>query len=47
MILDRLGWEPSTKLRDGMERTYHWIYDEFLKKHDATSAVKAMTSSTG
>jgi nucleoside-diphosphate-sugar epimerase len=25
MILDRLGWEPSIPLRDGMERTYRWI----------------------
>ncbi len=29
MIRQRLGWEPSTKLRDGMERTYAWIYDQF------------------
>ncbi|HEX5283089.1 MAG TPA: NAD-dependent epimerase/dehydratase family protein [Bryocella sp.] len=25
LILERLGWEPSTKLRDGMEKTYRWI----------------------
>jgi nucleoside-diphosphate-sugar epimerase len=25
MILDRLGWQPSIPLRDGMERTYRWI----------------------
>jgi len=28
MILDRLSWEPSTKLRDGMETTYRWIEGE-------------------
>jgi nucleoside-diphosphate-sugar epimerase len=28
MILDRLGWEPSTRLRDGMETTYRWIESE-------------------
>ncbi|EDY21962.1 NAD-dependent epimerase/dehydratase [Chthoniobacter flavus Ellin428] len=22
------GWQPGTKLRDGMEKTYRWIYDE-------------------
>ena len=22
------GWEPDTKLRDGMEKTYRWIYDQ-------------------
>jgi GDP-D-mannose 3', 5'-epimerase len=24
-ILDRLGWEPSIRLRDGLEKTYRWI----------------------
>lgn len=28
-----LGWEPSIRLRDGMERTYRWIHDEFVKKY--------------
>jgi nucleoside-diphosphate-sugar epimerase len=28
MILDRLGWEPSTRLRDGLESTYRWIESE-------------------
>jgi len=28
-----LGWEPSIRLRDGMERTYHWIYDEYVKRY--------------
>ena len=27
-ILERLDWEPSTPLADGMERTYAWIYDQ-------------------
>jgi GDP-D-mannose 3',5'-epimerase len=26
-----LGWEPDTKLRDGMGRLYHWIYDEMTQ----------------
>jgi nucleoside-diphosphate-sugar epimerase len=25
MIVDRLGWEPSIRLRDGLEKTYRWI----------------------
>ena len=33
MVLDRLGWEPGTRLRDGMGKTYHWIHDEYLRKH--------------
>jgi len=30
LILDRLGWEPSIRLREGMEKTYHWIEQEML-----------------
>jgi len=32
-IQKELGWEPSIRLRDGMERTYHWIHDEYGKKY--------------
>jgi nucleoside-diphosphate-sugar epimerase len=28
LIQERLGWAPNISLRDGMERTYRWIYDE-------------------
>ncbi len=28
LISERLGWEPSITLRDGLERTYAWIHDE-------------------
>ncbi len=27
-IKAELGWEPSIPLREGMEKTYRWIYDE-------------------
>jgi nucleoside-diphosphate-sugar epimerase len=33
LIKARLGWAPSVKLRDGMEKTYRWIADE-LRKHE-------------
>jgi GDP-D-mannose 3',5'-epimerase len=26
------GWEPDTKLRDGMEKTYRWIHDQMASK---------------
>lgn len=32
-ILAEMGWEPSIRLRDGMERTYRWIEGEYLRKH--------------
>jgi GDP-D-mannose 3',5'-epimerase len=28
MIFDRLGWEPTISLHDGLEKTYSWIYDQ-------------------
>jgi len=30
LIRERLGWEPSTPLREGLERTYRWIYDDMV-----------------
>jgi nucleoside-diphosphate-sugar epimerase len=36
LIKKYLGWEPSIRLRDGMERTYRWIYDEFVKENGAS-----------
>jgi nucleoside-diphosphate-sugar epimerase len=33
MIQRELGWEPSIRLRDGMERTYRWIHDEYIGKY--------------
>ncbi len=29
-ILKELGWEPSTKLRDGLAKTYEWIESQML-----------------
>lgn len=31
LIQKLLGWEPSTPLRVGLEKTYRWIYDEMAK----------------
>jgi len=28
MILEKLGWEPSVRLRDGLRRTFEWIEGE-------------------
>ncbi len=32
LIQKTLGWEPNLPLRDGMEKTYAWIYDEMTKR---------------
>jgi GDP-D-mannose 3',5'-epimerase len=31
LVRERLGWEPRTSLREGMERTYRWIHDEMVR----------------
>ena len=33
MIQRELGWEPSIRLRDGLELTYRWIHDEYSRKY--------------
>ena len=32
LIQKVFGWEPDTRLRDGMEKTYRWIYDQMTAK---------------
>ncbi|MEP6730187.1 MAG: hypothetical protein ABJE10_06105, partial [bacterium] len=43
MILERLGWEPSTRLRDGLEKTYRWIHDEFVARHGSPGSTRAVS----
>jgi GDP-D-mannose 3',5'-epimerase len=31
-IQELLGWEPSIRLRDGMEKTYRWILQEYRNR---------------
>ncbi len=33
LIKKLLGWAPGIRLRDGMEQTYRWIQEEYLKVH--------------
>ncbi len=33
LIQRELGWEPSIRLRDGLELTYRWIHDEYMRKY--------------
>jgi GDP-D-mannose 3',5'-epimerase len=42
-----LGWEPSTQLRDGMARTYAWIYDEYTRKYGSPSRRTHITAGSG
>ena len=31
LVKKYLGWAPGIRLRDGMEKTYDWIHEEYLK----------------
>jgi GDP-D-mannose 3',5'-epimerase len=44
MILDRLNWQPSIRLRNGLERTYRWIENEMSltqPRHEIALALQA------
>jgi len=36
LIKRYLKWEPSTRLRDGLEKTYRWIYDQITGASERT-----------
>ncbi len=38
LIREYVGWEPSVRLRDGMAKTYAWIWDEYVAKYGAGKA---------
>ena len=45
-IRRELGWEPTVRLRDGLERTYAWIHDEIVKRHGAARRRPVAVAST-
>jgi GDP-D-mannose 3',5'-epimerase len=32
LILEKLGWEPTIKISDGLKKTYFWIKGEIEKE---------------
>ncbi len=38
LIQEVLGWAPGISLEDGLEKTYHWIYDQMVADRSAKSA---------
>jgi nucleoside-diphosphate-sugar epimerase len=36
LIRRYLNWEPNTPLRIGLEKTYRWIYDEYMAREQST-----------
>ena len=41
LIQKHLGWEPGIRLRDGMAKTYAWLYDEYMAKYGAKAPATA------
>jgi nucleoside-diphosphate-sugar epimerase len=41
LIKQVFGWEPDTRLRDGMEKTYRWIYDQMAARYPQARATVA------
>jgi nucleoside-diphosphate-sugar epimerase len=39
MIKDLLHWEPSVSLREGLEKTYRWIYDQYVAREKGACVV--------
>lgn len=39
LIKKYLDWEPSTPLRVGMEKTYRWIYDQYMARERGEAGV--------
>ena len=39
LIRKIFGWEPSTRLRDGLERTYRWIHDDLVQGRRVSQCV--------
>jgi len=38
LIQEKLNWAPTIKLRDGMAKTYAWIYEEFMARKSGAKA---------
>jgi len=39
LIQKYLSWEPDTSLRTGLEKTYRWIYDQYLARERGEAGV--------
>ena len=44
LIRERLGWEPSISLEDGIEKTYRWIYDQMTARSGRTVTHPALAA---
>ena len=47
LIKKYLNWEPDMPLRIGMEKTYAWIYDQYLARERGEAGVVRESSFAG
>ena len=47
LIKKHLNWEPSTSLRSGLEKTYRWIYDQYMARERGEAGVVRETAAVG
>jgi nucleoside-diphosphate-sugar epimerase len=45
LIKKYLNWEPNIPLRTGLEKTYAWIYDQYMARQRGDSVVEQKSSS--
>jgi nucleoside-diphosphate-sugar epimerase len=45
LIKKYLNWEPNIPLRTGLEKTYGWIYDQYMARQRGESVVLGNSSS--
>jgi GDP-D-mannose 3', 5'-epimerase len=46
LIRKYLGWEPGTPLQAGMEKTYRWIYDQYMARERGEAGVVRESSAS-
>ena len=47
LIQKEFGWELSTRLRDGLEVTYRWVYDQLAAKLAKAETPHGVTGTLG
>jgi nucleoside-diphosphate-sugar epimerase len=38
LIRQHMGWEPETRLREGLEKTYEWIFEQYIARREGRTA---------
>ena len=40
LIQEKLGWEPEVDLATGLEKTYHWIKDQYERRKRGETVIQ-------